>query len=256
MHEGRGNLRPHRRVSQALHRWPLQHVLDELHSVQFHKSNSDGQHSLCACIHCHVVVALGEVEIPRQAQTVGVHVRQVEHGLRILRLRGGTVVAHRRLGIHPRAEAVEVVVAELDAGLHIPLLRGSGKHIQGESFRVSHGLQLGVLHATAHCRVGDVRGVGLRHLESALRESRVEEQGSEGIGLGREGAVPLLKVGAPLAALCHCLEELRRCWAGPRRPQPVEVHLPEVIERERVALVSGEGEVVQRLVVGFLDASA
>ena len=72
----------------------------------------------------------------------------------------------------------------------------------------------------------------------------------------QQRGVRLLEVGSPRATLGDGLEELRTDLARACSAEAIEVHLREVVERERVALVCREREVVERLVVGLLDPHA
>lgn len=50
---------------------------------------------------------LGQVKVARQAQAVRVHVREVEHSVRVLRLRGRAVVRGRELEVLLRGKEAE-----------------------------------------------------------------------------------------------------------------------------------------------------
>mmetsp|Transcript_14433 Transcript_14433/g.33683 ORF Transcript_14433/g.33683 Transcript_14433/m.33683 type:complete len:208 (-) Transcript_14433:1712-2335(-) len=73
-------------LAQPAHRGGEEELLAQLHGVQFEHREFDGDKGLCRCLHRHIVVPLGEVEVARQPQAVRVHVGKVEHGLRVLRL--------------------------------------------------------------------------------------------------------------------------------------------------------------------------
>ena len=85
--------------------------------------------------------------------------------------------------------------------------------------------------------------IGLGELEAALRERRVQLERQRRV-TQLQRRVRILEHGAPRAALGHRLEELRADGARARRAEAVEMHLCEVVQRERVPLVRRQREVV------------
>ena len=111
-----------RRIHDHIDIAVLDDVLQVKERIELHECQSDGHLRLAARLRRHVVEALGQMHVFAQTEAVLVHVRQIEHGLRVVAyLRGELVVRRRLLVVDFGALAIVVVVAELDARYVIAL---------------------------------------------------------------------------------------------------------------------------------------
>mmetsp|Transcript_8340 Transcript_8340/g.18216 ORF Transcript_8340/g.18216 Transcript_8340/m.18216 type:complete len:483 (+) Transcript_8340:208-1656(+) len=161
---------------------------------------------------------------------------------------------HRSLEVLRHAVAVVVKVAKPQLRVDVALLRRPPVHLlRALSERLAlKPEERAVLHEALVEQEGHVR---LRNLVAALCERRVDMERRGGRAI-LQRLERVRESAAPLPPLGHRLEKLHRDRAGASRADAVEVHLPEVVQRDRVALVCGERKVVQRLVVCLLHAHA